>query len=141
MIKYKQIKSIVCATRNESCITGQCPSCKGKELQLINENDDINVKFFEWKTTSEKKVIKGVERELKRIVKTSREEKLAELNVKLKKDVLLYKKHIFAMYLQAHTLKLAKDNKVWGACFPSRFLPELCGKVFNQSTVHAFRSV
>lgn len=63
--------SVVCSLKNRKCMTGKCNICRNRQLTFHNRvQEDINIKFYQWKMLKENRIIKGNKKIVKRMMKT-----------------------------------------------------------------------
>lgn len=116
VVAYKDLsellKTTVCSTKNEKCMIGVCPTCKTSPAHRLYYDIglDEEIKYNKWETITEVKNIKGVSKPIKFVNKSSLSGKKSHVLNIFKKDLCLFKKHVFNMHHQAAALKMLKEK-------------------------------
>lgn len=106
---YDLVKSVVCSTNRYKCMMNLCKQCRDKEITFKKSNiTDLN--YNKWSQVTENKTIKGQIRNLKRVVKTCIVDTVDNLKMTLKKEVVIFKKHVCNMKHQSKQLKMLREN-------------------------------
>lgn len=96
------LETIVCSIKDEECMTNQCEKCKDKDICFVEGVDGkVNVKIYKWKTVSEKRVIKGQVKTVKKMIKHREVMKIAEAKEMLKNMMVIFKRHVYNVLHQS----------------------------------------
>lgn len=103
------LKSVTCSSDNESCMMGRCQICKYKIVD-VSYTEDFNVKFCKWVTVKEERKIKNTTKVVKKTVKNIERMRVSKMKEYLKKEVEVFKRHVFYEKHQSSVLKSTIDN-------------------------------
>lgn len=105
------LDKIVCNIKNDECMSGKCNNCKNKKV-IYNDDieENINVKFYQWRTVQEERYIQGNPKIVKRMGKEKQIKKLIELKEKLNSMLIKFKTHVYHMLHQSVQKKQLKNN-------------------------------
>lgn len=96
IVDYKSTRDLaennVCSTTNEECMLNKCKICMNKGLKFKEVQDETNVMYWRWKNVTEKKIIKTVEKNIKRVTKCKVTSPLAEVKELLMSELQIVQK-------------------------------------------------
>uniref|UniRef100_A0A1B6J1Y9 Uncharacterized protein n=1 Tax=Homalodisca liturata TaxID=320908 RepID=A0A1B6J1Y9_9HEMI len=107
------IDTIACDPRNEFCMMNLCEKCENSHISYQYDND-FKVKFYQWQTVKEEKVIKGKRKKIVKIVKKKNIQNVSELCNELNNELIAFKKHVYYYIQQSSKLKQLKANLTEG---------------------------
>lgn len=103
------LNSLVCSQKNEFCMMGLCDVCDDRQIEFQHE-EDFKVKYYQWKTIKEDRIIKGSNKKIVRVVKERVCKCVSDIYNDLKNELVTFKKHVYSYIHQCSKLKHLKAN-------------------------------
>lgn len=100
---HELLKSLVCSTSDENCMFGRCKKCVSNEVYIDKDAQEV-IKLSQWESIMEKKIIKGKEKTIKKVMKVTKEHPMDEVISMFHKQIVEFKKHVYAMKHQWDSL-------------------------------------
>lgn len=104
------IENTVCATDNRACMTGNCDTCKIKEIQYEIPDQSQLLKWQQWVTKTEIVDKSGKKVKITKNIKEITEGTVAELADKFKEALVTLRKHIYNIKIQYRSYREAIDD-------------------------------
>ena len=105
----KLIKDVSCDETSYDCMFSLCDKCK--EIPMTaSKNDEDSINYFQWKSTTEERIIRGEKKAVKIVKKVLVTSTIKELKSKLTEEIPAMKKHIYGIYYHNKVTDDVKKN-------------------------------
>ena len=104
--------TIVCDINNKDCMLRKCKSCCDQKLQAVvsDERQGDSVTYYQWRSRSEVRRIKNIEKTVKLTEKAAVHTTMEGLVNVVHDLTQSFLEHMFAVRTQYHTMKLKKEK-------------------------------
>ena len=114
------VNHVVCDRKDQKCMYGESAVCKEKGIEVNKDVLDIEIKWFQWRTRKEKRIIKQGGKEIERdITITVKDEIVGKAEFLISgftQQLKRYMKHIFRCTNQYHYYRQRIDNLSENEC-------------------------
>ena len=104
-------RTMCCENKTEDCLRRACTECASKIITFPDGNDELEIKYLQWKKISEERVIKtGETKTVQRTVLVPQKATVSALKQDIGRIQNKYLTHVFRDWHQFGTLKKVRQN-------------------------------